>query len=131
MAHTADTGIAASADSLTDLLEELAGGMFELMAGSEQCQPTHRLTAQVSAASAEELVVDVLSELLYLAERDRLMLCDVVVEPTSPLSVEVHAGGLSADVVELAGAPIKAVTYHNLMVEQGPAGWSGRVYFDV
>jgi SHS2 domain-containing protein len=47
------------------------------------------------------------------------------------LAVKVQAGGLLVDAVEPIGPPIKAVTYHELVVEQRDGVWYGRVYFDV
>ena len=47
------------------------------------------------------------------------------------LAVSVKADGLSVDAVESVGPPIKAVTYHDLVVAQRGDGWYGRVYFDV
>lgn len=131
LSHTADTGIEATADSLSDLVHDLSAGMFGLMAGLELCRPDRLIEASVESASYEDLVVDVLSELLYRSEVEDLFLCDFDVEVTGPTSVRVRAGGVDAVNVELTGPPIKAVTYHDVTVSGTDHGWYGRVYFDV
>ncbi len=131
LSHTADTGIEATADSLSDLVHDLATGMFGLMANLEPCRPHRLIEVSVEAASYEDLVVDVLSELLYRSEVEDLFLCDFEVEVTGPTSVHVRAGGVDAASVELTGPPIKAVTYHDITVSGTDHGWYARVYFDV
>jgi SHS2 domain-containing protein len=129
--HTADTGLEANADSLPQLIEELALGMFELMAAIEACPDDQTAEATVEAASAEDLVVDTLSELLYLSETEGLHLCRFDVVLTGDFAVEIQATGVTTEDVELTGPPIKAVTYHQLHVSETDEGWSAIVYFDV
>jgi SHS2 domain-containing protein len=129
--HTADTGIEATAASLTELIGELAAGMFALVSSPEPEEARQSVTVQVTAPTLEDLVVDALAELLYRAEVDDLLLCDFRVEMTSPTSVRIVAGGIPVSAVEPTGPPLKAVTYHDLLVEQRDEGWYGRVYFDV
>ena len=129
--HTADTGLEASADSLARLIEELAVGMFELMASVDVCPDDHRVEALTEATSAEDLVVDTLSELLYLSETEGLHFCRVEVELTGDTAVKLEAWGVPIEDVELTGPPIKAVTYHLLEVSATDTGWRATVYFDV
>jgi SHS2 domain-containing protein len=129
--HTADTGLEATADSLPLLIEELATGMFELMAELETCPGNSTVEATVEAASHEDLVVDTLSELLYLSETEGLHLCRFDVALTGDHVVRISATGVPTGDVELTGPPIKAVTYHQLDVSQTREGWSATVYFDV
>lgn len=131
LSHTADTGIEALADSLADLVHDLAVGMFGLMAKMDPCRPVRQIEANVEAGSDEDLVVDVLSELLYRSEVEDLFLCGFDVKMTGPNNVHVSAGGVDAESVELIGPPIKAVTYHDITVSRTDHGWYGRVYFDV
>ena len=131
LSHTADTGIEATADTFPELLRELAAGMFGLMGRPDPCAPDRLVEAVVESASHEELVVDLLSELLYHAEVEDLFLCSFEVEATGPAGVRVRATGVANAGVELTGPPIKAVTYHDVMVSETDEGWYGRVYFDV
>lgn len=129
--HTADTGIEARARSLPDLIRELAEGMFALMATVDPCPSVEEISIEVSAPTDEDLVVEVLSELLYESEVEDLVLCGFETRMTSSHRIEVTAGGVATSEVDLSGPPIKAVTYHDVTVEETGGNWLGRVYFDV
>jgi SHS2 domain-containing protein len=130
LSHTADTGIEARAGTLADLVAELARGMFALMAEPEP-RSDHQVELEVGAPTPEDLVVEILSELLYESEVEDLCFCEFDVEPKGDLRLKVTATGLPFPEVELIGAPIKAVTYHDVTVTEGEGGWFARVYFDV
>ena len=132
LSHTADTGIEATGDSLASLIEELATGMFGLVATIEPMAAERWTKFSVESPSLEDLVVDTLSELVYLSETEDLVFCAFSVD-LSPgaLAVTMEAGGVPVAAVEPSGPPIKAVTYHRLVVEEREDGWYGRVYFDV
>jgi SHS2 domain-containing protein len=132
LSHTADTGIQATADSLGSLIEVLSTGMFELMADCDRTGPSREVSITVEASSVEDLVVDTLSELLYESEIEDLVFCHfhVDVEPET-LTARVRASGTPVASAEPVGPPVKAVTYHDLMVNRDSGGWHGRVYFDV
>ena len=132
LSHTADTGIEATGDSLSSLVTELATGMFSLVATIEPSAAVRWTKVRVESATPEDLVVDTLSELVYLSEIEDLVFCAFRVD-SSPdaLAITVEAGGVPVAAVEPSGPPIKAVTYHRLVVEERGDGWYGRVYFDV
>jgi len=131
LSHTADTGIEVTADSLADLIGELCAGMFGLMASVEPSAAEKWVEVSLVAQTVEELVVNTLSELVYHSEVENLIFCAFRVWMGPDLAVRVKAGGLLVDAVEPVGPPIKAVTYHDLVVEQRDDIWYGRVYFDV
>jgi SHS2 domain-containing protein len=134
LSHTADTGIEATAGSLPDLLHELAEGMFGLIAVVEPGAARRWVALKVESPDPGELVVDTLSELVYHSEIEDLVFCDFRVEEEEDgegLAVTVEAGGLPVGEVDPDGPPIKAVTYHDLVVEEREDGWYARVYFDV
>ena len=133
VSHTADAGLEARSPTFSGLIGELAAGMFELMAPLESRRRSMTVRVDVSADSPEQLAVDLLSELLHRSEADDCFLFSfrVLVDQGPPLRLEVEADGAPADQVELSGAPIKAVTYHDLVVREEDDGWFARVYFDV
>ena len=132
LSHTADTGIEATSDSLSSLVTELATGMFSLVATIEPSAAVRWAQVRVESATPEDLVVDTLSELVYLSEIEDLVFCAFKVDSSrGPLAISVEAGGVPVAAVEPSGPPIKAVTYHRLVVEEREDGWYGRVYFDV
>lgn len=131
LSHTADTGIEATASSLTGLIRELALGMFELMGVIEPCQDEIALGTIVTADTNEDLVVDCLSELLFLSETEDVHFCRFEVEESGESTVQIRMTGVPTAEVELTGPSVKAVTYHELEISERDDGWYGRVYFDV
>lgn len=132
LSHTADTGIEATADSLPALITELMQAMFGLIAELPPAAAQRWVAFDVGAATVEDLLVDTLSELLYRSEVEDLVFCDYRVEvDPERLTAGVEAGGVTIADVTVEGPPIKAVTYHGLIVERRESGWFGRVYFDV
>lgn len=125
--HTADVELHVWAPDLPCLLEQAARGMFSL--GEFRLKSGKRQTLQIGfpVTDPESTLVNFLSELLFLIEVEGLGFDN--------FDINIEAGTLSA---ELSGAPlefqnkhIKAVTYHNLEVKQGPDGLEARVVFDV
>ena len=67
LSHTADTGIEASAPTLSALISALATGMFRVMAAVDPCSSDRTVSVKVQANTVEDLVVNVLAEWLYRA----------------------------------------------------------------
>ncbi|MBT8213895.1 MAG: archease, partial [Acidimicrobiia bacterium] len=93
LSHTADTGIDATAPTLGELIEELATGMFELVAGPAETEPSRAVEATVEGGEPADLVVDALSELLYLSEVEDVVFGVVDVVETND-GVGITAGGM-------------------------------------
>jgi SHS2 domain-containing protein len=130
--HTADTGIEATADTFSELLRELAVGMFGLVARVPPSAVQRWVRVTVTSPTVQDLVVDSLSKLLFLSEVENLLFGDFrVTIGEGEGSANLEAGGVPTPSVEAAGPPIKAVTYHGLLVERREREWYGRVYFDV
>ncbi len=129
--HTADTGISATADTLENLVEVMARGMFSIMAVVTPCPADHTVDFEVSATNGEDLLYECLSELLYLSEVEDLMFCDFEIRSIGRHALGVRASGAPVGQVEVTGPPIKAVTYHDIEVVESGDVWHGRVYFDV
>lgn len=104
--------------------------MFELMYdfGGTTSEVTLQVTA--SGATREELLVDWLSELLFISERDDLAFCEFEMISLSDDRLKGTARGLPMVEVELKGTPIKAVTYHQLRISHD-RDWEATVIFDV
>lgn len=131
LSHTADTGVEATAPSLAGLIDELATAMFELIAHVTPCPQEVSVEVEVNAPTPEDLVLEVLSEFLYESEAQDLMLCGFETTMLAPTHARVTAGGVDILRIEVTGPPIKAVTYHRLLVEEREDDWRARVYFDV
>lgn len=131
LSHTADSGIVAYGPTLATVFESAAFAMFDLMFGIGEIEGVHRVEVEVAADTVEELLVDWLSALLFEAETRDLAFCSFQIDTLDDTHAAGRAIGVPVASVELIGPPVKAVTYHDLVIARVPAGWSARVLFDV
>ena len=128
--HTADAGIEVWADSLAELFEESARGMFQLIA-PEGVNPIHRVVIEVHGDTYEDLLHDWLAELLYRFEVDKQLFCKFKTVELTDKRYIGEAYGETYDphrhVLELG---IKAVTYHRLKIQGPPPNWRTDLIFD-
>ncbi len=129
--HTADTGIKAYGDTLPKLFENAARGMRDIMVDPGTVRPVRQLNVEVEGKDVEELLVEWLSDLIYLFETQGLVPSSfkVLELDKQHLLAEVHGEHYDEKVHELRTG-IKAVTYHMLSVKKDD-GWSATVVFDV
>lgn len=125
--HTADWQLQVWASDLPLLFEQAALGMYELSGTHLESQPRMSEELRLEAADAEGLLVEFLTELLFLSESQALAFDD--------FDIQIESHKLYA---KISGAPIKsqfkeikAVTYHNLEIEAGSRGLEVNIVFDV
>lgn len=125
--HTADWALKVWAPDLSGLFAQAARGMYWLMETTLQPEPRHERAIDLNGGDAESLLVGFLSELLYLGESHGLAFdaFDITVEH-SRLTARIRGAPIAEQKKE-----IKAVTYHNLAIEQSPRGVRTTIVFDV
>ena len=130
--HTADVGVRVHGDTLAALLENAALALADTMVGLDRVEPRREQQITVAASDLEELVVNWLTELLYLFEVEGLVFADFTVTDVSPEGLTAKARGESFDPDRHPiAADIKAVTYHQLQVEEVDGRWQVSIVFDV
>ena len=130
--HTADMGIEATGDSLEEIFIEAARGLRSMIFGDSPITAAQEVPVEIHGADNGELMVGLLSEILYLFEVRGLAPADFVI-------VEIAGGILKAQVrgetFDPARHPVerevKAITYHQLSVAKDAAGWWARLYVDL
>lgn len=127
--HTADWAIRVRAPDLADLFTFAAQGLNSLLVSDPETVPT-AVTREIvlEAHDAESLLVDWLGELAYWAEMERLVVAEIDLLELSPTSLRATVRG---GIVPALDKHIKAVTYHDLAIEQTPAGLEATIVFDV
>ena len=130
--HTADKGVAGAGRTMAEAFENTAYGMFSLFVDPEAYQPTMKREIVVSADDREQLLWTWLSELMYIFEVDRQVALDFKIVEISDTSLksEVAMRPIGKD-IEWLGSGVKAVTYHQLKVEETDGLWRTQVYVDV
>ncbi len=132
--HTADVGVSACGESLEEALSWLAAGMFSLIVdpATTTFQGSHTLS--VTSRDLESLAVDWLNELLFQYETTGFLPKDYQIslrQEQNRISMNALCQGDQLDPARhKILIVVKAATYHNLSVEQGPP-WRISVILDV
>lgn len=135
--HTADVGLRANGATLKELFQNAARGMFVIISCDERhddVTPGTRRTIQIKKEvdALEELLVDWLSELLYIFNKEKILFKTFKVH-------ELNNDGIKGDAYgermtpggTAARTEIKAVTFHGLTIQENMRGFSCNIIFDV
>ena len=132
--HTADVGIKANGATLKELFENAAKGMFGIIGGKPhpEAKIKKKIEIKKEVEALEELLVAWLSELLYVFNKEEILFCSFNVIELNNSRIVGEAGGTKIDLSQDAiQAEIKAVTFHDLKIEEGKYGFNCRIIFDV
>jgi SHS2 domain-containing protein len=130
--HTADWCLRAWAADLEQLFVEAAKGMYTLSGTRLALEPRVERTFTTSAEDAESLLVAFLSELIFIAEQETLAFnkfeLHIDSEGGNPIHLSVVMQGATILSIEKG---IKAVTFHNMQIQQTQEGYEVEIVFDV
>lgn len=130
--HTADVGAEVEAPDLPALFAEAALALRHLLVEEGEVRPAVERTVEVGGADLPELLVNWLTELIFLVETEGLVFGDFSFETLGEGRLSATARGEPLDEARHAlGREVKAVTYHEIEVEPTPEGWRARVLFDL
>ena len=130
--HTADIGIIIHGENLKTLFENAGKGFFHLITDLRKVKRRVERRVSLEGESLDRLMVDWLSELLYLHDVENLLFKEFKVE-------SVGEDGLKATVkgepfqegVHVIKTEVKAVTYHQIEIRQETGGWRAQVILDL
>lgn len=130
--HTADLGLRIRTADLNALFAEAGLALLAaIVENPDAVRPERRLDVSMPADDLEYLLFDWLKTLLYHFEVERLLCVrfDVRVDDTG---LTATAWGEVFDPARHEPAhEVKAITYHDLNVEQTPDGWLAEVIVDI
>jgi len=126
--HTADIAIRVWGHTLDELFANAAYGMACQLTDVEDVDPTEEMEIQLQAADVEMLLVDWLSELLYLGERENVVFVEFDISWVTSHSLRAIVRG--GPIVEHQ-AHIKAVTFSELNLEWTADQYETNIVFDV
>lgn len=130
--HTADIGIRAYGKDLKELFKNAACGMFDIIADIDGLKSSLSLPIEVSAPNKEELLVAWLGELLYHFYTKQIIFFDFQIEKIDEGSIKATAFGRHVGQNRnRLKTEIKAVTYHELKIEQKENTFTANLIFDV
>jgi SHS2 domain-containing protein len=133
---TADIAFEATGRDLSELFSDAADATMNVMIDNiEAIQPRETRQIELSNDKLDMLLFDLLQELIFLKDAERLLLRMRQLEieekdkrlflrgivEGEPLDVERHH----------QRADVKAVTLHDFSIEQTESGWKARVLLDI
>jgi SHS2 domain-containing protein len=130
--HTADIGLEVFGSSRGELFANAARALLHLVVDLDTIRPLRELIVKAEGSSSEALLVNWLSEILYLLDAEGWLFCDFTLEELEENAIRATVRGERFDRGRhQAKLLVKAVTYHQLAVERTPQGWRARVYVDI
>ncbi len=125
--HTADWAFRAYGRNLAELFENAAYALFDLQ-GARAGEESVSRGVEVRGIDYPALLVNWLSELLFLQETKHESYSHFQVESLNPTVLTAHIKGRPSGPLNQF---VKAITYHDLKIEETPEGWQATVVVDV
>lgn len=130
--HMADFRVHVFGETETELFQNAAFAMVDLITDVSQLSGIKSRQIRVTGDDRIELMFNWLKELLYLWTGKRLLVRSTQIDGFSKT-------GLCATLIidpfdphrHVINSDIKAVTYHQLQVNQTSKGWDSKIIFDV
>lgn len=134
--HTADIKFLAYGKTLEEVFENAAFAMFNVIIDLSKVSGETAREVFLKSPDLESLLVDWLSELLYLFEVDEIVFREFQVkeirEEGSEYLISARASGEEFYSKSLPfETEIKAVTYNQLEIEKTAEGWKAQVVVDI
>ena len=130
--HTADLGIHVFGTDPVELFANAAFATFDMLTEIDSLKSLKTTNLKVTGDDWSDLMVNWLRELLYFWNGKELLVKTVQILALSEkeLSANVELDPFDPDRHEIK-IEIKAVTYHQIQVSEGPKGWEAKIIFDI
>ncbi len=130
--HTADIGFEAFGASREEVFANSALALFHIIVDPGLVEARESVEVPARGTGLPELLVNWLSDLLYLQDAEGWLFRDFEIHSLSENSLAAAARGERLDPARhQLKLLVKAITYHQLMVEQTAGGWRAQVYVDI
>ena len=127
ISHTADWELEVWSPDLASLLEQAARGMYHLTDIKLAHHPQLIRKFEIVFREPETLLIDFLTELIYLIESERIAFNDFNLQIQDDQLIAL----LNGSIIESFAKDIKAATYHNLEIRESGDGLVANIVFDV
>jgi len=130
--HTADIGFEAFGSTLPEVFENAALALAHLIAEPVTVERREEVRLQVQGANPPDLLVNWLSEVLFQHDAERWLFHDFRVASLDDHAVTGIAWGEKIDPARhQTNLMVKAITYHQLSLQQTAGRWRAQVYVDI
>ncbi len=118
--------------SREELFANAAKAFFEVLVASESIEERLEKVVEVNADAPDHLMVDWLSELLFLFDTEGLLIKRFDMKSVNDHNLKATVGGETFDPARHEiKTGIKAVTYHKLYVREANGMWEAQVILDL
>lgn len=139
--HVADIRFVAYGETLEKVFENAASATLSVIADISTIQPQTEFEVELETVSLENLMIDFLSELLFLFDAEETVLGTVHVKKAGVKKDEngddiwFISAAVSGEPIDAAKqnfkTEVKAVTYNGIRVEETPSGFEAEVVLDL
>jgi SHS2 domain-containing protein len=130
--HTADIGIIVYGEDLKSLFQNAGEAFFHLITDLRKVRLRTEKKIEIGRESLERLMVDWLSELLYLHDVENLLFKRFNVESVGEEGLRAKVKGeFFKEGIHVIKTGVKAVTYHQINVRKEERGWRAQIILDL
>jgi len=130
--HTADVGFEAFGSTREEVFTNAARALVDIIVDLDSIQAVGEVSLQIEGPDPESLLVNWLSEILFLHDAEGWLFRDFKIQSLQDDSLSALARGEKFQRSRhQAKLLVKAITYHQLALEKTPRGWRAQVYVDI
>ena len=130
--HTADVGFEAFGSTREEVFANAGRALMNIIVDLESVDPAAGVRVQAEGSDPPDLLVNWLSEILYLYDAEGWVFRGFEVRSLTDRSISAIARGEKFDPARhQVNLLVKAVTYHQLVLEKTASGWRAQVYVDI
>ena len=130
--HTADMGLIVYGEDLKSLFENAGEAFFHLITDLRKVKRRIERRIHIEGESLERLMVDWLNELLYLHDVENLLFKAFKIESVGEDGLRgIVKGERFQEGIHVIKTEVKAVTYHQIEVQQKNGGWRAQIILDL
>lgn len=130
--HPSDIGLRAKGKNLAEAFEEAAAGLISIVTDPALLSTTERKEVRIEAPDTDHLLVRWLTEILYYCDAERFLTARTRIRS---MSRDELVATLEGETFEprrhVPRTDVKAITYHQLSVQETPEGAVVEVFVDI
>lgn len=130
--HPSDLGIEAYGDTLKEAFCEAGKGLLSIILDLPESAPIELRTIRLHGADSTQLLLQWLSEILYLFDGEHFVGTELSIESLTETDLLGSARGINfVPGSHPTKLDVKAVTYHNIEIGRRDGGVIIRVFLDI
>jgi SHS2 domain-containing protein len=130
--HTADVGFEAFGATREEVFANAARALFDLIVELDTIEPREEVRVEVAGPDPASVLVNWLSEILFLHDAEGWIFREFEIRNVHDDSLSALARGEKFQRSRhQAKLLVKAITYHQLVLEKTGQGWRAQVYVDI